>query len=488
MKVADPVKAIDLLSSQLEQRMSVGKLIAHGRRALLIDPSVFDALHTELAGFLGEDEARGALNRLGYAMGHSAARRLRDRYHWNDEQEWIAACPILMSWSGLASAKLNNLAFDPSRGSFQAEFAWTGSYESEQHLHHSGVSQSPVCWMLVGYVSGYCSLAADQRLLCLEMECVGKGDIQCIALVKPIAAWGDAARKSATDLVRFEALHKMHSLHEQLRQKENLSSEQQRAALTEALKEARLKALESQVNPHFLFNTINVITKLAFLEGAAETEAMTYALADLMRYSLGSSSDTNGLAATRYVHQLYPATKVAIVSAYDKFDYAQEALRAGAVDYLLKPVRTERLVALLKKLCADLDAEDARKATASAFLEEGASDYEQRSPHYTALRRAEAYIAENYARGLTLKQVAAHATMAPTYFSRIFKQEMGSTFTEYLTRIRLKEAKHLLSTTTLPIAEIAYAVGYQGPNYLTEVFKAVEGITPGAYRRTHSRP
>jgi len=299
MKVADPVKAIDLLSSQLEQRMSEGKLIAHGRRALLIDPSVFDALHTELAGFLGEDEARGALNRLGYAMGHSAARRLRDRYHWNDEQEWIAACPILMSWSGLASAKLNNLAFDPSRGSFQAEFAWTGSYESEQHLHHSGVSQSPVCWMLVGYVSGYCSLAADQRLLCLEMECVGKGDIQCIALVKPIAAWGDAARKSATDLVRFEALHKMHSLHEQLRQKENLSSEQQRAALTEALKEARLKALESQVNPHFLFNTINVIAKLAFLEGAAETEAMTYALADLMRYSLRSSSDTNGLVTIR---------------------------------------------------------------------------------------------------------------------------------------------------------------------------------------------
>ena len=299
MKVADPVKAIDLLSSQLEQRMSEGKLIAHGRRALLIDPSVFDALHTELAGFLGEDEARGALNRLGYAMGHSAARRLRDRYHWNDEQEWIAACPILMSWSGLASAKLNNLAFDPSRGSFQAEFAWTGSYESEQHLHHSGVSQSPVCWMLVGYVSGYCSLAADQRLLCLETECVGKGDIQCIALVKPIAAWGDAARKSATDLVRFEALHKMHSLHEQLRQKENLSSEQQRAALTEALKEARLKALESQVNPHFLFNTINVIAKLAFLEGAAETEAMTYALADLMRYSLRSSSDTNGLVTIR---------------------------------------------------------------------------------------------------------------------------------------------------------------------------------------------
>lgn len=298
-KVAVPVKAIDLLNSLLEQRAGEGKVIAHGRRALLIDPTVFDALHTELAGFLGEDEAQGMLNRLGYAMGHSAARRLRDRYHWNDEQEWIAACPILMSWSGLASAKLNRLEFDRPGGSFRAEFAWTGSYESEQHLRHSGVSQSPVCWMLVGYVSGYCSLAANQRLLCLETECVGKGDTQCMAQVKPIAAWGDAARKSAADLVRFEALHKMHSLHEQLRQKENLGGEQQRASLTEALKEARFKALESQVNPHFLFNTLNIIAKLAFLEGATETEAMTYALADLMRYSLRSSSDTNRLVTLR---------------------------------------------------------------------------------------------------------------------------------------------------------------------------------------------
>lgn len=273
--------------------------MAHGRRALLIDPAIFEALHIELAGFLSEDEARGTLNRLGYAMGHNAARRLRERYHWNDEQEWIAACAVMMSSSGLASAKLKQLAFDLARGSFLAEFAWTNSHESEMHLRHSEMSQSPICWMLTGYASGYCSFAAGQRLLCLETECVGKGDTQCTALVKPIAAWGDAARKSAFDLVRFEALHKMHTLHEQLLQKEDLNSEQQRATLTEALKDAKLKALESQVNPHFLFNTINVIAKLAFLEGATETEAMAYALADLMRYSLRSSSDTTRLVTLR---------------------------------------------------------------------------------------------------------------------------------------------------------------------------------------------
>jgi YesN/AraC family two-component response regulator len=196
----------------------------------------------------------------------------------------------------------------------------------------------------------------------------------------------------------------------------------------------------------------------------------------------------DGLTATRYVHQLYPTTKVAIVSAYDKFDYAQEALRAGAVDYLLKPVRPEQLTALLKRLCADLDAGDAKKAAiavSSDILEKDSTGLEQYRPHDVALKHAQAYISENYARGLTLKQAAAHAHMAPTYFSRIFKQEIGCTFSEYVTHIRLQQAKHLLSTTTLSIAEIAHAVGYQGPNYLTEVFKAVEGTTPGSYRRTH---
>ncbi len=196
----------------------------------------------------------------------------------------------------------------------------------------------------------------------------------------------------------------------------------------------------------------------------------------------------DGLTATRTIHELYPTTKIAIISAYDKFDYAQEALRAGAVDYLLKPVRTEQLVALLRKLCAELDAESARQVTASVTQEEETTEQFQGSQHYAVLKRAEAYIKENYARGITLEQVAFHVDMAPTYFSRIFKQETGCTFVEYLTRIRLEEAKRLLRTTKLPIAEIGYAIGYQGANYLAEVFKATEGMTPGAYRRIHTPP
>ncbi|HEY7418664.1 MAG TPA: DNA-binding response regulator, partial [Ktedonobacteraceae bacterium] len=162
--------------------------------------------------------------------------------------------------------------------------------------------------------------------------------------------------------------------------------------------------------------------------------------------------------------------------------YAQEALRAGAIDYLLKPVRPEQLEALLQKLCADLHSEKTQETFSSAPPDQ-ASTLSLDSPHIYILKLALAFIAAHYTQHLTLEQVAKQVALSSTYFSRIFKQETGYTFVEYLTRLRLEEVKRLLRTTRLSLAEISYAVGYQNPNYLSERFKALEGVTPGAYRR-----
>lgn len=102
------------------------------------------------------------------------------------------------------------------------------------------------------------------------------------------------------------------------------------------------------------------------------------------------------------------------------------------------------------------------------------------------LKRAQAFIADHYTQSLTLEQVAEQVSLAPAYFSRVFKQEMGCTFVEYLTRLRLAEAKRLLRTTRLSVAEISYAVGYQSAHYLSELFRTVEGVTASAYRRNNS--
>lgn len=85
------MKALDILDNILEQIAAEGKVMAHGRRALLIDTASFGTLRTELISLLGQEQAWGSINRFGYLMGHNAARRLRDRYHWDSEREWFAA-------------------------------------------------------------------------------------------------------------------------------------------------------------------------------------------------------------------------------------------------------------------------------------------------------------------------------------------------------------------------------------------------------------
>jgi YesN/AraC family two-component response regulator len=192
----------------------------------------------------------------------------------------------------------------------------------------------------------------------------------------------------------------------------------------------------------------------------------------------------DGLETARLVRARFPGTKVAIVSAYDTFDYAQQALRAGAVDYLLKPVRPEQLEAFLARLCSELDTERAPRLSAALPAESAGPDV---LPHAYVLRRAREFIAMHYAQSLSLEQLAGQVALSPPYLSRIFRQEMGCTYIEYLTRVRVEAAKRLLRTTTLSLAEISAAIGYQNPNYFSTLFKAREGLTAGAYRRGAAR-
>ncbi len=201
----------------------------------------------------------------------------------------------------------------------------------------------------------------------------------------------------------------------------------------------------------------------------------------------------DGLAAARAVRQRYPATRIVIVSAHENFEYAQQALRLGATDYLLKPVRPEQLVHLLQILCADhedgkaqVDVETTSRQDKQEPGAHNSKEPARKNPHAHVLKRACDYIAAHYMQTITLEQVAEQVALAPTYFSRIFKQQMGCTFVEYLTQVRLEEARRLLRTTGMSVTEISYAVGYQSPNYLSELFRAVEGVTASAYRRNNS--
>jgi two-component system, NtrC family, response regulator HydG len=81
--------------------------------------------------------------------------------------------------------------YDESTSRFQATVQWTDSYEAEQHRNHRGISQTPVCWSLVGYASGYASACVGREIFFRETRCVGGGADRCLIVGKDPGAWGD---------------------------------------------------------------------------------------------------------------------------------------------------------------------------------------------------------------------------------------------------------------------------------------------------------
>lgn len=83
---------------------------------------------------------------------------------------------------------------------------------------------------------------------------------------------------------------------------------------------------------------------------------------------------------------------------------------------------------------------------------------------------------------ISLNTIAAEVGMSPSYFSSIFSKEVGKTFVEYLTEIRMDKAKELLMCSSMKTSEIGYEVGYKDPHYFSYIFKKTQNCTPKEFR------
>lgn len=98
--------------------------------------------------------------------------------------------------------------------------------------------------------------------------------------------------------------------------------------------------------------------------------------------------------------------------------------------------------------------------------------------------RAKRFIADNYSNPeLTLGNVAGYVGLNEKYFRSRFTREAGSTFSNYLTEVRIRKAKELMDKTDFKIYEISQQVGYNNVEHFNRVFKKVSQLSPGAYKR-----
>jgi len=288
----------------------------------------------------------------------------------------------------------------------------------------------------------------------------------------------------------------------------------------------------------------------------------------------------DGLEAARLIKQVIPWIKIVILTAYDEFTYAHEALRLGVTDYLLKPISPQDLIKTMKRilkekniymgdskgiLMEDLnlesklieniklnEKEEALKTLELLLAEKKVIEYEitefkryivelsgiivravislgintdrfkqfteskqeqiltvrsigeikrymkefvsdiltmidehYLSPNEKIIIKAKNYIYKNYTGKIYLKEVADYVNLSPYYLSRIFKQQTGINFTEYLNKVRIKKAKEYIRNFDLSLGEISQKVGYEDFSYFSSVFRKYEGCLPSEFRKKH---
>lgn len=179
----------------------------------------------------------------------------------------------------------------------------------------------------------------------------------------------------------------------------------------------------------------------------------------------------NGIDVMRAADKagLHPVT--VILSGYDEFRYAQQAIKYGAKEYLLKPARAADILACLDRLADEYFG----KTTGQA-----AEDTKDQTSYL--IKEAREYIAEHYFENLALGDVAEHVGISGGYLSTLFMQQLGCGFVEYLNEIRIDRSCSYLEQNYLKTYEIAYKVGFRDEKYFSRVFKKIKGMSPKEYR------
>ncbi len=185
----------------------------------------------------------------------------------------------------------------------------------------------------------------------------------------------------------------------------------------------------------------------------------------------------SGLDLSKIIEENHYLTKVIIISGYSEFEYAQQAVRYGVSEYLVKPVLKEGFEEALEHVLK------------KNFEQRSGNDNGNREKAYNcrdAISCVKEYINMNYNKNLSLETLGEVAHLHPAYLSRIFKETTHENLSNYITAVRMDKAAQLLEHTELRIHEVMEHVGYQKSQYFSRIFKDRYGLPPKEYRRSQN--
>lgn len=178
----------------------------------------------------------------------------------------------------------------------------------------------------------------------------------------------------------------------------------------------------------------------------------------------------DGIAVCKYLSENYPKIQVIILTAYSDFEYAKKAIKYNACEYVLKISIVDELPEAIEKAT--------EKLKSSKDVKE-----EQLIENTSLLNQVNEYIKKNYARRISLEEIAEAMHVNGSYLSRFYKNKTGKNLFDEICNLRIERSKEYLENTDMKAYEISEAVGFEDPGYFSKMFKKVTGLSPKDYRK-----
>ena len=191
----------------------------------------------------------------------------------------------------------------------------------------------------------------------------------------------------------------------------------------------------------------------------------------------------NGIAFLKWLHEGYPYIVSIILSGYERFEYAQQAVSLNVMGYLLKPVpcyQFEMEIRACVKKSLELRVRNWLDNSSN-----NSTGHELTAGTRILISEILKYIDENLSKDINRTEISNAFFMHPDNLSKYFKKMMGLSIPEYISEKRIEKSKQYLVNTDYSISEISSIVGFSNLSYFTAIFKKATGFTPTVYRQKY---
>ena len=175
-----------------------GQMRLDGQRMILFYASAFTEYRRGLIDLCGAKAARSLIMQVAYSEGVKGAELLRKLHNPKESDSYnYRLSTLIHQLAGYASLAFTHMKIDVERGIFEVDLNLIGSVEAESHIAAYGSSSESVCWLLMGYLSGYSSAFMSRMVVFREPQCSASGHATCSMSGRLAHHWNEAERQHA---------------------------------------------------------------------------------------------------------------------------------------------------------------------------------------------------------------------------------------------------------------------------------------------------